>query len=590
MISEAGLPSKSSGVFALFARRDFQVAALLLVAFLVYANALVNSFTMDDELYIFRNPHVTNLAPREWFLPNDTSHVFRPVTFATLSLNYALSKGSAFGYHLFNLPMHAAATLLLFLVCSKILEAQEGGTTIAFVAALLFAVHPIHTEAVASIIGRSELLAAAFVFAGGLQHLQDRPWLALASFLLALLSKESAIAFLPLAIAGDYARGKFKPLWRYAALFVLAACYLAVLWKVQGGRFGPAEISLLDNPLAGLPPALRIMNAVRIAWKYLALMAWPATLSCDYSFEQITVYGDWRHAVLPVIGALAVAAGWLWSIAARKRVLILAGALYFAGFAATSNILTRTGTIMGERLAYLPSAGFCLLLAAVWVWCAGKNARLAGAVLALAVVALAARSALRNRDWRDNYTLFSAAVQSAPKSAKTHANLAYAYLARNELSSARAELQTALRIYPEYPDTIETLGVVEARSGNQEEALRLFRQALAMSDRTNINYDYMTVNLAAALLDRGQEAEAETLLDKEIAEAPGYSRAWSNRAVLRFKRREFSLALQDAQAALGADPNNAQAKSVLNKLQQTAAFPEPHEGGLPRDLHPPADR
>ncbi|HKF24594.1 MAG TPA: DUF1736 domain-containing protein, partial [Candidatus Acidoferrum sp.] len=288
-----------------------QIAWLLGIAALIYGNSLGNGFTLDDELYILRNPQVTQHPIRLVFQPNTVSNVFRPVTFATLRLNWLVQGYQPFGYHLLNLFLHAASTVLLLLVLRKVLERVAGGGLISFAAALLFAVHPIHTEAVSSVVGRSELLAAGFLFAAWLAHLNDRYLLALLGFALALLSKESAIGLLPLLLAGDYARGQWKPWTRYGSVAALTLLYVVALWKIQGGHFGAASVSILDNPLTLLPAHLRILNAVRIAWKYVALLLYPATLSCDYSYNQIAMYSDLRHLLPPLCAAAGLVGLWL---------------------------------------------------------------------------------------------------------------------------------------------------------------------------------------------------------------------------------------------------------------------------------------
>ena len=549
-----------------------QLGLLLAILTLVYGNTLLNSFTMDDGLYIFRNPQITDLSVRELFQANKVSNVFRPVTFATLQFNWATSGEKPFGYHFFNLSIHMAVTLLLLFVLRTLLEGEPRGELVAFASALLFAVHPIHTEAVASIVGRSELLAAGFLLAAWLLHLRDRWLLALLCFVLAVLSKESAVGFLPLALAGDYARGKFKPSYRYVAIAAVSLLYVAALWKIQGGHFGAVSISELDNPLAQLPARLRILNALRVGWKYVALQFFPLTLSCDYSFNEIPLYGDLRHTIPAALASAAVFAAWCVSIAKRQIGLIVAGAIYFAGFAATSNILTRTGTIMGERLAYLPSAGFCLLLAIFWSWLAARQRSAAIAALAIVVAAFTVRTVVRNGDWRDNPSLYAAAVRAAPNSAKTHFLRGNMYLAENQFDLARGEYQNALGIYADFPDAIEAMGLLESRTGNQPAAVASFEKALRMSGRNNIDYDYMAVNLAAALLQAGRAGEALLVLDREIAEAPRYPRAWSNRAVVHYQRGELAAARNDAECALRLDAQSSQALGVLKKLNAMTRF------------------
>ena len=136
----------------------------------------MNEFVSDDELYIMRNAQVVDPSLHRLFSPNPVSTVFRPVTFATLALNWKLGGANPVGYHLLNLLLHAGATWLLYILLQELLGSTPEGKTIALVAALLYAVHPIHTEAVAWAVGRAELLAAGFLFAGWILHLRDRPY------------------------------------------------------------------------------------------------------------------------------------------------------------------------------------------------------------------------------------------------------------------------------------------------------------------------------------------------------------------------------------------------------------------------------
>src|SRR5208282_5765887 len=492
---------------------------------------------------------------------------FRPVSFATFALNLAVGGGHPFGFHLFNLLLHAAVTLLLYLVLLKLLEGLPQGATVAWVAALLFAVHPIHTEDVASIVGRFELLAVGFLLAAWLFHLRDRPILMLVCFVLALMSKESAVAFVPLALAGDYACGKLKPVQRYGWIAGVGVVYIALLWKIQGGRFGPRIVNFLDNPLVYLSPKLRILNALRV---------YPATLSCDYSYNAILLYAGGRHLMIPAVAALLVLALWIWTMWAKRSEWFLGGAIYLCGFAATANLLVPTGTIMGERLAYLPSAGFCLLAALLWVRLEKHQRKLAWAVLAIVVAALATRTVVRNQDWRDNFSLFSAGEQAVPRSAKMHFALGGEYMNRGQWAAALAELQTALRIYPDYPEAMEFSGIVESQLGHDQEALNFFEKGLSMTPRDNPDYDFRAVNLAAQLLKLGKSDDALKVLNEDIANSPGYSRAWSNRAVIHFQRGELASAREDAQTALRLDPANTQAQNLLKLLSAPAPVTPQH--------------
>jgi protein O-mannosyl-transferase len=523
-----------------------RVAILLAVALFVCGNALGNDFTFDDFAYLLNNPRVTSLNVRALFEPAEAEEglrFFRPLTFATYQWNWAVAGAHALTYHLFNVALHAIVSLLLYLVLRKLLEGLEGEAIIAWVAALLFAVHPIHTEAVASIVGRSELLAGAFLLAAWLLHLRGQPLAALAAFALAMFSKESAVAYLPLVLAGDFARGRMKSLSRYAPIAGVAAAYVILFWLMHGRQFGERNVLFLNNPLLSLPAGLRVVNALRVAWKYVALLFYPATLSCNYSFDAIPIYATWRHTAPAVIAALIILALWFWALWTRRSAWFLAGAIYFAGFLTTSNILVPTGTIMGERLAYLPSAGFCLLVALLWRKLTEHQEKLGWIVLGVALILLASRTTLRNRDWRDNFSLFSSAVQAVPQSAKMRDALGGEYLHRGQMDLAMAQLRTGLSIYPKFPEELKASGV-------SEEAFRL-------------------MNVAVEHLKRGNNEDALKFLNLAIGRAPGFSLAWSNRAAARYARGEAALAREDALNALRLDPRNVQAHYLLSLLVPT---------------------
>jgi protein O-mannosyl-transferase len=550
-----------------------RAAVLLLVgvAALMYANALVNGFAFDDQVYVLNNPMVVTPSLERFLHPTTANNVFRPVTFGSFALNWRLSDAHPFSYHLVNVLLHMLVTVLLYLLLLRLLESTPRGAAIAFAAALLFAVHPIHTEAVTSIVGRSELLAAAFLLGAWLLHMQDLQVWALLCLLLAMMSKESAVVFLPLVFAGDYLSKGLKPYYRYAVITGVIALYLGVFWKIEGGRFGEKGISFIDNPLASLPAKLRILNASRIAWKYVWLQLYPATLSCDYSYNAIRLYANWRHTLPAVAGVLLVIGIWVWTVARKRNEWALAGALYLGAFAVTANFFVSTGTIMGERLVYLPSAGFCLLLALLWVRVENRQRIVAWTLLLVVGSALSMRTVMRNRDWHDDFSLFSSAVRAAPGSAKMHANFGWAYFLRGQVEPARAELTTALKIYPDFAGATESLGIVEGSLGHQHEARHLLEAALASSQRDDFQYNYRALNLAAFLVKTGDQQAALKLLNELIAESPGEARAWANRAVIRFQRGEGAAARSDAETALRLDPGNSQAQSVLGALNASGA-------------------
>lgn len=546
---------------------------LVAIPIFVYVNTLMNGFTLDDDAFILHNPAVTAFSIKALFAPAVHNNVFRPITFITFALNWMVGANHAFGYHLVNLLLHGTVTYLVYLVLKKLLENVAQGEIIAWTAALLFAVHPIHTEAVASVSGRSELLVAVFLLTAWILHLTNHPILALTCFALTLLSKESAVVFAPLVLAGDYVRGKLKPIHRYASIAGVTVLYMAILWKVQGDRFGQQRISVLDNPLAHLSAGLRILNAIRVGWKYIGLQIYPARFSCDYSYQAIPLDSTWWKISLTVLCAAIVIGLWIWALVSKRREWFLAGALYLIPFAITGNILLPIGTILGERLAYLPSVGFCLFVILLWIPLLKHSPRSAWAVIVTITVLASVRTTIRNQDWHDDFTLFSADVQAAPGSAKLHAMLGGQYMLRGRWDLAHREFETAVRIYPNYPEVIELCGIIESRMGQDQEALQSLQKARSVAEMGSVTYDSITIDLAAHLVKLGRSDDALSLMNELIENSPGYSPAWSNRAAIHYGRGEFALASQDATVALRLDPANVQAQKLLPLFQSFPVVP-----------------
>jgi len=551
-----------------------RVALMLVVAILVYANTLRNSFVFDDEVYITGNRQVTDPSLQGLFSA-PTNNVFRPLTFFAFALETKIGHGQPLVFHIINVLVHAVVTVLLYLVVRKLLESVPRATDIAFVTALLFAAHPIHAEAVAWASAQSELLAAGFMLTAWLLHLHGRPLLALICFVPSLLSKESAIVFLALVLIGDYLQNRMKPKFNYLGITIATLAYLPLVWLVQGHRFGPSAVNFSDNPLRYLPAGWRMLNALRVAWKYVGLQLYPATLSCDYSYNAIPLYMKWRHVLPAAIAAALVLGLWVWAIYRRKTEWALAGAIYLAGFAVTANLFVPTGTIMGERLAYFPSAGFCLLVAVLWSRLEGRRRELAWAVLGIAVVTVGGRTVVRNWDWRSNYTLFAAGVRAAPGSSKMHANLGITYFHLDRLEPARQELETALRIYPDLPQAVAYLGLVEAAQGQDEAARLTIERAVAMTFKSDFNYRIFSIFLAVQLVKMNRDEEALKILNGLISQWPDYSRAWYSRAAIEYRQSNITAARADTEAALRLEPTFAQAQSLLNALNAPpGAVPE----------------
>jgi protein O-mannosyl-transferase len=470
---------------------------LAVLAMLVYANALRTGFTFDDEPDIQKNPAVTGGV--DWVeifaTPLPPGDLYRPFTVLTFAINERLAPGNAAAYHALNVVLHAGVTVLVCLLALRLF----GGERVAVLATALFAVHPIHTEAVTSLVGRAELLAALF----GLLALLSVPPLemdrrrarvgrqaaSLVCFALAMLSKESALVVVPLiplfriASRGESWRaGVWKELrsldW---APYALCACSVLVLRALVVGGLGISTVTALDNPLAFVPASVRVRSALGVLWDYFALLNFPLVLGADYSFAQVPLIASWVNprcvAGLGLLGAAAVIL-----VRDRHAGTTFAVALAVGALSLTSNVLFPIGTVKGERLLYLPSVG--------WVLLAGygldrvlhhaRYRRVAAGIFLAVIAGFAARTWTRNWDWTDNPTLYRSLVRSAPNSAKSRYNLGVTLLREDADEAAAAQFHRALEIFP-WGDGAGSpwgLGLLAEKRGRTDEAVMWFQKAL----------------------------------------------------------------------------------------------------------------
>jgi len=475
--------------------RAFQAVVVALIAIGLYANSLGNGFVYDDPNAITGNEAVvagdlrTILSTPSWW-GDGRGTLWRPLTTLTFALDYALYGAAPFGFHVVNVGLHALVSVLVLVVFARAGVASG----VAFAAAALFASHPVHTEAVANVVGRAELLAAVGFFlawwcwlaAGVVAGPVATARIAGAAllFFLALLAKENAIALPAVVVVADLLGRGTEPAVRllrrrapgYLALVAVALGYVALRRTVVGAITPEAE--LLDNPLGLLPAGERVVGAVAVAGLYALRLVFPLWLSADYSYDQIPVPESMLDprvlAGLAVIVAVAVAAWW----ARRQLPAVALGLLFMAlTFALVSNLIVPIGTIMGERLLYLPSAGFCVALAA------GLAAAGQGRVLTAAVVVLVAlyggRTLARNPVWREPLVFFATMTADAPRSARAHAELGTALAEAGRLGEAEAAFARALAIKPEDPVTLYNRGVALGAAGRFDDAAATYRRAIA---------------------------------------------------------------------------------------------------------------
>ncbi len=445
-------------------RRMVPWLALALLAVLPYVGAmssplLYDDRTMLDNAWLAREAGPSSVFGHDfWFGSRHAgSELYRPLTVLSLAWNLRLA-GSALGIRAVNAALHAIVVLLVaaFLRCVLRGRLPLRLDSPAWLGAALFAVHPLASESILWAVGRAEMLAAGFGLAAFLLIADSRriPPLrlagSLACFAAALLSKESAAAFVAIAFLWAWLGGAdAAPSRRWAgpvAFAVVLIAFVGLRSAVVGGSV-PAP-PFLDNPLVAASAPTRVANAVLLHARYLAKMAVPYRLSIDYGFDQIAVVPLWFRGAL---GALAVSGAWLVVLMRLRRRSMAAAFLWAfaaAAFAVTSNLILPIGTIFAERLAYLPLVGFCGL--AGYALAAIDPVRVRSAVVLTVLVAFAVRTSVRAADYRGLVTLTETTAAASPRSVKALLNLGRVRLEiQHRPADAIAPLTRAVAIWPD---------------------------------------------------------------------------------------------------------------------------------------------
>lgn len=491
------------------------IAIIALAAWLPWRGAPQLGFAYDDVIAVEQNPRVHGLShlgeiyrTEYWNRPELPSRLYRPFTLVSLAIEWQLLGGAPGHFHLTNLLVHALTSLLVALLAWLCLsgfamrrreedgESGAGGPGSdragaaylgALAAGVLFALHPLHSEAILPIVGRAELRAGAYTVAALCALLlagrRGRGWLlAAACFVFwALMSKESALLLIPFALALPVFFRRVG--WGAVGLALApsAVLFFAARAFVLRGIPEP-KIAFADNPLVTAGLDQRVASAFAVIWRYVRLHVWPQRLVPDYSYDALPI-SNWSDPLtwlgLGSIVALCVAALLsLRSDSPARRLLGFGAAIWIVGLVAISNLFRVLGTMLGERLAYLPSIGFVLLVAglvhlAMSVTSRGAR-RLAAAVL-LAVAAVVAVgsfrvAAVRTRAWQSNLTLFQQATLDQPKSFRVWTGYGEALMNAGRLDEALPALQRSLQIYDGFGATHSCLMSIYHDRGDKERA------------------------------------------------------------------------------------------------------------------------
>lgn len=491
------------------------VAFLLVAAVAVaFGNALENGFVYDDGLLVVDNPVVR--AP---LTDLDALGFYRPLRTLSYRLDYALGGLDPRVFHGANLVYHALTVLLVRAVLARIGISPWAATA----GALVFAVHPVQTDAVTYVAGRRDILCGLFFVAGFLFYLRYRETrrrrelaAALMSYILAILAKEMAITLPIVCLLFDrVSMARATPATgRYRLFAILAAAGGVVAWTFYG-RF--VERVMAVTPWHGGTPGTNLATVLRVWAHYLWLILWPARLSADYSYRAFPVSTsvlDPRAGVAAaVLGGLAVLTWWRW----RRGDVAAFGATWWAATLLPVSHIVPYRELLAEHYLYVPMMGVaCVVAAATDAAVARTSApRVVAAVVTVAVLAATTRTIVRNRDWHDELSLWSATVATAPECARARFNLGQTYVQQMRFAEAEREWLAAATLTPDDLDTVLALAMLYYRQGRFAEAEQWV--GVALERRSD---DVRVANLAGWIaLDGGDAARALSRFDGALAHA-----------------------------------------------------------------------
>jgi len=517
-----------------------------LAAVLVGVASLGNGFVFDDHMLLGGNapliegdaPWISAFTYRYWGAAEEVSpnELYRPVTVISLAANAKVTGPNPAGFHAGNVLLHACNAALVYLLIRLLFERG----LLALIASLVFAVHPIATEAVIPISGRADLMATFWLLSASILGLlacrHRKKWFLVGALGVALvtamggLSKESAFAapLVMVAVLGADARrhaGDRRHYREYlmtaVTLAVVQAFTLSMLMILRAGILGyvfrtdppsvpsAAYLAFVNNPLQFAEPLGRVLTALKVAVMGAGLLLFPHRLSADYSYDQIPVAAGFGPGEAAALAFLLVYLGLVVWSARRFPVTMFALSWGALTYLIVSNLLIPIGTIFGERLLYTPSVGFALLVGAglARLGRGSGRRRAAAAALAVAVLGLyAGRFIARTRDWRDDATLFEATVRTSPESAKAHSNYGFVLQRTGRLEQAVEEYHAALAIAPGLTGTGISLARTLVALDRPEEAVDRYEKVIEIDD--GISVAWSGLGMAQKAAGRLPDAEA----------------------------------------------------------------------------------
>lgn len=585
------------------------LAAVL--GFLLYANTLNHDYCLDDFSSIKENwvvkgglKNLDLIFSKEYRYGawNSPGSLYRPIPLALFSWQWQVSPDDPHFAHLFNVLLYALTGWLLWVTWRRILANYP--PVLAAIAVLVFMAHPVHTEVVANIKSVDEILALLFCTLSLYSiwryfEKNNGGWIALAvaSYGLALFSKESAITFLavfPLTIWFFTDKSIGRNLSLSALMLIPAAIFLAVRQKVISSQPAKEIYSVLDNFMVeAANQGEKLASAFMMCGRYLWTLLAPHPLIHDMGYPQLkaVTFADWRA----VAGFLVYAGMGVWALMHLKKKHFLSFAIlfYLVTFSLFSNVLIQIGTSYGERLLYMPSLGFAL--AAGYVLCKifkindlnqiwnpnGKGAAIWG-IAGILLAAYSVKTITRNPAWFDSGTLYMADIGHSPDCAKLnyHLGLELTKKGIDEPSGTVTDstwvlkgidtYSKAIQLYPQYHDAYGSRGLAYFRLKKYDQAFNDYQQSL----KHRPGDAKVLSNMGFIYFLRGQLDKAEDVYRQSIKSDPRFVDARRNLGAVLAMQKKYPAAIEQWEEALKFEPNNVTLLNYIASAYKDMGQPE----------------
>lgn len=583
-----------------------QLFFIAVAVFVVYGHTLNFPFIFDDASSIRENPAIYNLGDFKgiWgFAP------LRVVGYLSFALNYHFGQYEVFGYHIVNVLIHILAGLAVLglgrgLVRAPVVDtiSSTAKTWIPILAAMIFVLHPLQTQAVTYIVQRLASLVALFYIASIACYVQSRLhpdklkkmlWGsgALLLAILAFFTKQNAVT-LPLAvflIEAVFFPGTFKRLLTLLACIGvgLGAVYAIIFFGFDYAPFSLEAMDEFTRETTAVSRGQYLATQTNVLWTYLRLFVWPVGLHLDYDFPLAQGFSDWR-VILASLAHLTIIATAL-RFAKKLPFMAFAICFYYLAHLVESSVIP-IRDVLFEHRTYLPNVGLCIASAWLIVFLVNNwKPRITIPLVAILFLALGFATWERNNVWKDPLTLWQDCVEKAPNKARPYNNLGLAYAKQGTLDKAMVNFSKAIQINPKFADAHNNMGLTYAQQGKLNEAVFHYSEALRLKPNlagvhNNLGLIYYSlgrfdeaikhisdalrikpkdakahINMGAALYLKGDLEAAATHYSKALTLEPGNAEAYNNLGLIYFAQEKIDDAISNYSKAIQSNPDYADA-------------------------------